>query len=421
MLANRRKERAQRKGTTCSVQCPKCQLLFLSEVSLKHHLSQERLQAICNQACELREILFTFDAQENCTENNDPEREINPECTHYSAFSQTTESSTDTANARAISRTPESAGTTNETDFQIDMDVLQNENFCASLEHLSRTWRTCLLYRTSYGLYGSLVEQVGHVLSSIPKDCQLALCKTGLNNVTLDMISNLLSGIAFHPSHPSTLFFTTHFSKGDAYLEDKHFDCFHELLYSDGYLNLSGISKPIILPPSFFTYLHSDTTDTINWLKQKFISEGLWLDGHFLFETMLIPACIGNDHWILIVINVWDNTFFPINPYHPTEPHQGDFDRCNIVIKSVSQEFTLPALHPSMPAIIDQFPIQVQETINCGIFVVVFCLAFFESNSQSISGPYNRRIPFSDGCLAAYKIKTFPFHLMTPAYVDIGF
>ena len=37
MLANRRKERAQRKGTTCSVQCPKCQLLFLSEVSLKHH------------------------------------------------------------------------------------------------------------------------------------------------------------------------------------------------------------------------------------------------------------------------------------------------------------------------------------------------------------------------------------------------
>ena len=64
MLANRRKERAQRKGTTCSVQCPKCQLLFLSEVSLKHHLSQERLQAICNQACELREILFTFDAQE---------------------------------------------------------------------------------------------------------------------------------------------------------------------------------------------------------------------------------------------------------------------------------------------------------------------------------------------------------------------
>ena len=58
---------------------PKCQLLFLSEVSLKRHLSQGRLQAICNQACELREILFTFDAQANYTENNDPERDINPE------------------------------------------------------------------------------------------------------------------------------------------------------------------------------------------------------------------------------------------------------------------------------------------------------------------------------------------------------
>ena len=100
---------------------------------------------------------------------------------------------------------------------------------------------------------------------------------------------------------------------------------------------------------------------------------------------MLIPAYIENNHWILIVINVWDYTFFPINPYHPTEPQQGDFDRYNIIIVSDSQEFTLPALHPSMPAIIDQFPIQIQETINCGIFVVVFCLAFFESNSQSIS------------------------------------
>ena len=118
MLANRRKERAQRKGTTCSVQCPKCQLLFLSEVSLKRHLSQGRLQAICNQACELREILFTFDAQANYTENNDPERDINPECTHYSAFSQTTESSTDTANTLAISRTPELiADTANEANF----------------------------------------------------------------------------------------------------------------------------------------------------------------------------------------------------------------------------------------------------------------------------------------------------------------
>jgi len=120
-------------------------------------------------------------------------------------------------------------------------------------------------------------------------------------------------------------------------------------------------------------------------LKQKFISEGLWLDGHFLFETMLIPACIGNDHWILIVINVWDYTFFPINPYHPTEPHQRDFNGCNILIKSVLQEFTLPAFHPSMPAMIDQFPIQIQQTTNYVIFVVACCLAFLESNSQLIS------------------------------------
>ena len=51
-------------------------------------------------------------------ENNEPGREIIPECTHYLAFFQTTESSTDTAHAHIISRTPELfADTTNETDF----------------------------------------------------------------------------------------------------------------------------------------------------------------------------------------------------------------------------------------------------------------------------------------------------------------
>ena len=85
-----------------------------------------------------------------------------------------------------------------------------------SLEHLSNTWETFLLYRTSFGLYGSLVEQVGHLLSLVPNDCKLALCKVGLNNVTSEMISNLLSGIELHPSHPSTTFFNTHFLKGEA-------------------------------------------------------------------------------------------------------------------------------------------------------------------------------------------------------------
>jgi len=34
------------------------------------------------------------------------------------------------------------------------------------------------------------------------------------------------------------------------------------------------------------------------------IQEKLWTDGQFLFENMLIPACIKNSHWILIHINV---------------------------------------------------------------------------------------------------------------------
>ena len=55
--------------------------------------------------------------------------------------------------------------------------------------------------------------------------------------------------------------------------------------------------------------------------------------------------------------------------------------------------------------------------ICCGLLFGIFWIKF----TIHFRVPYNRRIPFSNGYLAAYKIKTFPFHLMTPAYVDIGF
>ena len=36
-----------------------------------------------------------------------------------------------------------------------------------------------------------------------------------------------------------------------------------------------------------------------------------------------------------------------------------------------------------MPAIINQLPPQIQETINCGVFIAVFCLAMIKTNLQS--------------------------------------
>ena len=162
-----------------------------------------------------------------------------------------------------------------------------------------------------------------------------------------------------------------------------HLECFRELLFHDGFFYPSGILKPIMLTPSFFTYVHSDAIKTMEWLKQLLIQEKLWIDGQFLFENMLIPACIKNSHWILIHINVWNQTCFPINPYHPTEPHQGDFDHCHTLIETISQHFNLPNLFPSMPTIITQLPPQIQETINCGVFIAVFCLAMIETNLQS--------------------------------------
>ena len=103
-------------------------------------MSQERLQAVCKLACELLETLFILDAQTNHSVNNNSGEVTKSESTQNLAFSLTSTSS--------------------ETDFQIEVYLFLNESFCTSLEHLSNTWETFLLYRTSFGLYGSLVEQV---------------------------------------------------------------------------------------------------------------------------------------------------------------------------------------------------------------------------------------------------------------------
>ena len=92
----------------------------MSEVSLKHHLSQERLQAVCKLACELRETFSAFDSQTNHSVHNNSGEETKSESSQNLAFSF--------------------SSTVSETDFQIEVDLFQNERFCTSLEHLSNTW-----------------------------------------------------------------------------------------------------------------------------------------------------------------------------------------------------------------------------------------------------------------------------------------
>ena len=90
------------KGTICSATCPKCQLSFISEVSLKHHLSQERLPAVCKLACKLRET-FTLDSQTNHSVNNNSGEVTKSESSQNLAFSLTsTPSETDFQIARVF-------------------------------------------------------------------------------------------------------------------------------------------------------------------------------------------------------------------------------------------------------------------------------------------------------------------------------
>jgi hypothetical protein len=103
------------------------------------------------------------------------------------------------------------------------------------------------------------------------------------------------------------------------------------------------------------------------------------IDSQLQFTTLLIPHHVANNHWVLLHMDLLSRTFFPINPYRPTAPHQGDIERSTQVVGSIAKAFGFAELQLFMPEKVCSFPRQkVSDTINCGLFVALYTLAFLE-------------------------------------------
>ena len=139
-----------------------------------------------------------------------------------------------------------------------------------------------------------------------------------------------------------------------------------------------------MITPSCYTLLCSDTFDACSWLKSCFRSLNLVIEEQLLPCTCLIPANVGgNTHWILIHVDIQKKTFFPINPYHPSTPNTNDIEVGERIALCFSSYFRLQPLICEAPPIIFTLPIQeANDSSNCGVYVILYCLAFFERRTQ---------------------------------------
>jgi hypothetical protein len=197
--------------------------------------------------------------------------------------------------------------------------------------------------------------------------------------VTYEDIHRVLSGIMFDITDPTANSFES-FQAGDNWIEGNQIEMIRALLYEDGFYTENGELKPVMITPSFYTFLCSDTFDACSWLKSCFRRLNLLIEEQLLPCECLIPANIGgNSHWILIHVDIQRQTYFPINPYHPSTPNTNDIEVGERIASCFSSYFSLQPLICEAPSIIFNLPIQeVSDTSNCGVFVILYCLAFFE-------------------------------------------
>ena len=184
--------------------------------------------------------------------------------------------------------------------------------------------------------------------------------------VTYEDIHRILSGITFDITDPTAVSLES-FRADDDWFEGNQIEMIRALLYEDGFFTENGELKPVMITPSFYTLLYSDTFDACSWLKSCFRSLNLVIEEQLLPCTCLIPANVGgNTHWILIHVDIQKKTFFPINPYHPSTPNTNDIEVGERIALCFSSYFRLQPLICEAPPL---FQSKKQMTVRIVVFL----------------------------------------------------
>ena len=103
--------------------------------------------------------------------------------------------------------------------------------------------------------------------------------------VTYEDIHRVLSGIMFDITDPTANSFES-FRAGDNWIEGNQIEMIRALLYEDRFYTENGELKPVMITPSFYTILCSDTFDACSWLKSCFRRLNLLIESNFYLANV---------------------------------------------------------------------------------------------------------------------------------------
>ena len=249
-----------------------------------------------------------------------------------------------------------------------------------------------IIFSTKEGVAGALVESVGRTYTAMKQNEPFHFI--GEHPLTKADIHLIVSGAHFDYHHKSSVHLREpYFKPGDTWIQGIHIDMLRELIYKDGNLfdDMTGKIKHILLTPSLFTYLCSDSTDTEAYLRNTLRNNEVYVEQQLIAENFLVPVNLSNTHWILIALSTQRLTFCVLNPYHPQQPSAQDLEIGQKVASFFAKTFGFSDFLFESSSQTKNFPIQHKnDSINCGVYIMMYALAFIDE----LSNP-STHLPFS--------------------------
>ena len=113
------------------------------------------------------------------------------------------------------------------------------------------------------------------------------------------------------------------------------------------------------------------------WLRHTLYRHDLLFDHALLLEELCVPVNLSNTHWIMIFIDLKHGTFFPINPYHPTDPTDSELTLGFKIASTIADTFGLQTPVQRSPDYCHRLPIQKpSDFINCGVDVCFYMVIY---------------------------------------------
>ena len=124
---------------------------------------------------------------------------------------------------------------------------------------------------------------------------------------------------------------------------------------------------PIIITEAYFPKLLENPQEANDWVRQTLMELECLDDEGILAERLLFPVNVNSNHWILIELNIKDQTYWPYDPFSPAHPSSSDIVAAELIANAFGEEF---GFHFNLQFCDYDFPVQ-KDGFNCGL---LFCL-----------------------------------------------